>query len=47
MPASPRPVIGLAVGEVKVAAILGALRGQLINALVTDEATAEAVQAQA
>ena len=47
VPANPRPVIGLAAGELKVAAILGALRGRLINALVTDEATAEAVLAQA
>ena len=47
VPAKSRPVIGLAVGEVKVAAILGAMRGQLINALVSDEATAEAVLAQA
>ena len=47
VPANPRPVVGLAVGEFKVAAILGALRGQLINALVTDEATAEAILAHA
>ncbi len=47
MPATPRPMIGLAVGEVKVAAILGAMRGQLINALVTDEATVEAILAHA
>ena len=47
VPANPHPVVGLAVGEVKVAAILGAMRGRLINALVTDEATAEAVLAQA
>ena len=46
VPANPRPVIGLAVGDVKVAAILGAMRGRLINALVTDEATAEAILAQ-
>lgn len=44
---NPNPVVGMAVGDQKVAAILGALRGQLINALVTDEATAEAVLAQA
>lgn len=36
-----RYVIGLASGEEKHAAILGALRGQHINALVTDRATAE------
>lgn len=33
-------VIGIALGEGKVAAILGALRGRLINGLITDEATA-------
>ena len=43
MPANPRPIVGLAVGECKVAAILGALRGRLVNALVTDEATASAI----
>ncbi len=47
VPANPRPVVGMAFGEVKVAAILGALRGRLINALVTDEATAEAILNQA
>ena len=36
-----RYVIGLASGEEKYAALLGALRGQHINALVTDRATAE------
>ena len=36
-----KPVIALAVGEAKVPAILGAMRGRLINALVTNEATAE------
>lgn len=40
---NPRPVIGLAVGTEKVGAILGALRGRLINGLVTDEATAQAL----
>ncbi|MCY4428775.1 MAG: sugar-binding transcriptional regulator [Rhodospirillales bacterium] len=40
---NPRPVIGLAAGEHKVAAILGAMHGRLVNALVTDEATAEAI----
>nr|WP_306265063.1 sugar-binding transcriptional regulator [Pararhizobium sp. IMCC3301] len=35
------PVFGIAVGEPKVAAIRGALRGRLINALITNEATAE------
>ena len=47
VPDNPRPVIGLASGELKVAAILGALRGRLINALVTDESTAEAILAGA
>jgi DNA-binding transcriptional regulator LsrR (DeoR family) len=35
--------IGVAEGEAKVAPILGALRGGLVNVLVTDVATAEAV----
>ena len=35
------PVFGIAVGEPKVPAIRGALRGRLINALITNEATAE------
>jgi DNA-binding transcriptional regulator LsrR (DeoR family) len=38
-----RPVIGLAVGQEKVGAILGALNGGLVNGLVTDEATAQAL----
>lgn len=37
--------IGVAQGEAKVAPILGALRGGLVNVLVTDVATAEAVVA--
>jgi DNA-binding transcriptional regulator LsrR (DeoR family) len=36
----PRPVVALAVGEEKLAAILGALQGRLFDALVTDEPTA-------
>ena len=36
-------VIGVAGGEEKVAAILGALRGGCLNVLVTDTVTAEAV----
>jgi DNA-binding transcriptional regulator LsrR (DeoR family) len=36
-----RPVIGLAAGDSKVAAVRGALRGQLINGLITDEAMAD------
>ena len=39
--APPRPVVGLASGDSKVAAVRGALRGQLINGLITDEAMAE------
>lgn len=35
------PVIGIAAGEAKVPAILGALRGRLINTLITNELTAE------
>lgn len=40
VPNSGKPVIGIALGRSKVAAILGALRGNLINGLITDEATA-------
>ena len=36
-------VIGVASGPGKVAPILGALRGGLVNTLVTDVATAEAI----
>ena len=35
--------IGAAVGSAKVAAIRAALRGKLINGLITDEATASAI----
>jgi DNA-binding transcriptional regulator LsrR (DeoR family) len=38
-----RLTIGVAGGRAKVAAIRGALRGQLVNGLITDEATAEAL----
>ncbi|MGI9354019.1 MAG: sugar-binding transcriptional regulator [Rhizobiaceae bacterium] len=38
---SDRPIFGIAAGEHKSAAILGAVRGKLINALITNEATAE------
>lgn len=38
-----RPVVGLAVGQEKAPAILGALCGNLVNSLITDDATAEAV----
>lgn len=40
---SARPVVGVASGAAKVAAMLGALKGRLINALITNEASAEAV----
>ena len=35
------PVVGIAAGEAKVQAILGAMRGRLINTLITNEHTAE------
>ncbi|MEZ5811827.1 MAG: sugar-binding transcriptional regulator [Rhizobiaceae bacterium] len=35
------PVVGIAAGESKIVAISGALRGRLINSLITDEVTAE------
>ncbi len=35
------PVVGIAAGEAKVPAILGAMRGKLINTLITNEHTAE------
>lgn len=38
-----RPVVGIAVGSEKVTAIRAALSGRLINGIITDEATAEAV----
>jgi len=41
VPNSEKPVIGIAVGAAKVEAILGALRGRLINSLITNEFTAE------
>lgn len=40
-PDQDHPVFGIAVGEAKVDAIWGALRGRLINSLITNEATAE------
>ncbi len=40
-PGRPEPVFGIAMGEPKVAAIRGAMRGRLINSLITDEHTAE------
>ena len=45
VPGNPRPVTGIAVGESKSKAILGACRGGLINGLITDEATAKAILA--
>jgi DNA-binding transcriptional regulator LsrR (DeoR family) len=44
---APARVIGVAMGERKCAAILGAMRGRLINGLITDERTAEALLEQA
>jgi DNA-binding transcriptional regulator LsrR (DeoR family) len=41
LPDQDHPVIGIAVGDAKVDAIYGALRGRLINSLITNEATAE------
>ena len=41
-----KPVFGVAAGESKVAAILGALRGKLINSLITNESTAERILAR-
>ncbi|MEM7464045.1 MAG: sugar-binding transcriptional regulator [Pseudomonadota bacterium] len=41
VPNQENPIIGIAVGEQKSAAILGALRGKLINSLITNEFTAE------
>lgn len=40
---SEKPVFGVAAGDAKVNAILGALRGKLINGLITNEHTAELV----
>ncbi|WP_412050002.1 sugar-binding transcriptional regulator [Hoeflea sp. Naph1] len=41
--APSKPVIAIAVGALKVDAIMAALRGKLINGLITDEATAESL----
>jgi DNA-binding transcriptional regulator LsrR (DeoR family) len=43
MHGSDHPVVGLAIGQEKVRAILGALHGQIVNGLITDEATAQAI----
>jgi len=40
---SEAPVVGVAMGVGKAQAILGALRGKIINGLITDEATARAI----
>ncbi len=40
-PATDRPVVAVAVGEAKLVALRAALRGRLVNGLITSEATAE------
>jgi DNA-binding transcriptional regulator LsrR (DeoR family) len=45
-PGRQKPVIGVAAGQSKVRAIRAALVGRILNGLVTDEATAEAILAQ-
>lgn len=44
-PERDEPAFGVAMGDTKVDAILGALRGKLINGLITDEGTAESLLA--
>ena len=44
-PNPPNPVFGIAAGQSKVTAIVGALRGKLVNALITNEKTAESILA--
>ncbi|MBC2859166.1 sugar-binding transcriptional regulator [Stappia sp. 28M-7] len=44
--ARDKPVIGIAAGEGKVDAILGALRGELLNGLITNELTADRLLAR-
>jgi DNA-binding transcriptional regulator LsrR (DeoR family) len=46
VPGQDRPVIGVAGGPSKVPAITAALRGRIINGLVTDEASARAILAE-
>ncbi len=41
LPAREKPVYGVAAGDAKVPAMMGALRGKLINCLITNETTAE------
>ncbi len=43
LPAGDKPVFGVAVGAAKVPAFAAALHGRLINAVITDEATAAAI----
>ena len=42
-PAGEAPVVGIAAGPLKVPALHAALRGRLLNAVITDEATAESL----
>lgn len=42
-PAGERPMIAVALGQAKVAAIRAAIAGNLVNGLITNEATAEAL----
>ena len=44
-PADSRPMIGIGSGEAKVPAFLGALRGRLINGVITNESTAALILA--
>lgn len=46
-PGLDRPAIGVAAGETKVPAIVGALAARIVNGLVTDEPTARAILALA
>ncbi|MBN9671944.1 sugar-binding transcriptional regulator [Roseibium aggregatum] len=41
LPAGEKPVYGVAAGDIKVPAMLGALKGKFINCLITNESTAE------
>ncbi|MEP0233141.1 sugar-binding transcriptional regulator [Roseibium sp.] len=46
VPFSEKPIVGIAAGDLKVDAILGALAGHLVNGLITNEATAELLLAR-
>lgn len=46
-PGLARPAIGLATGDSKVPAILGALKARILNGLITDEPTARAILSRA